>query len=70
MHRNGQMPVSYTHLDVYKRQVFTRANEHGKAVAMFTRAVELFPQHATFRFNLATSLTFAGRLEEGRVLRK
>ena len=44
--------------------VFTRANEHSKAVAMFTRAVELFPQHATFRFNLATSLTFAGRLEE------
>jgi len=44
--------------------VFTRANEHGKAVAMFARAVELFPQHATFRFNLATSLTFAGRLEE------
>lgn len=44
--------------------VFTRANEHGKAVAMFSRAVELFPQHATFRFNLATSLTFAGRLEE------
>jgi tetratricopeptide (TPR) repeat protein len=42
--------------------VFTRCNAHQKAVAMFARAVELFPQHASFRFNLATSLTFAGDL--------
>lgn len=44
--------------------VYTRGNEHTKAVAMFERAVALFPQQAAFRFNLATSLTFAGRLED------
>lgn len=43
--------------------VYTQANAHAKAIAVFRRAVELMPARATFRFNLATSLTFAGEME-------
>lgn len=44
--------------------VFTRGNEHEKAAEMFGKAVALFPEHASYRFNWATSLTFAGHLAE------
>jgi len=40
--------------------IYTQANEHAKAVQIFRRAVALQPALASFRFNLATSLTFAG----------
>ena len=44
--------------------VYTQGNEHAKAVAMFRRATELAPGHAAFHFNLGTSLTFVGQLDE------
>lgn len=44
--------------------VLTQANEHGRAAELFRRAVELAPDVATFRFNLATSLMFAGALDD------
>lgn len=51
-------PLTFDTLGV----VYTQANEHGKAADMFGRAVQLAPNHATFHFNLATSLTFRGEL--------
>lgn len=44
--------------------VYTQANEHAKAAALFRRATEQVPGHAAFHFNLATSLTFLGGLDE------
>lgn len=43
--------------------VYTQANEHGKAAGLFRQAVALRPDVASFRFNLATALTFTGDLE-------
>jgi tetratricopeptide (TPR) repeat protein len=43
--------------------VYTQANEHAKAAAVFRRAAERMPERASFRFNLATSLMFAGELD-------
>lgn len=40
--------------------IYTQANAHQKAAGMFRRAVGLRPDVASFRFNLATSLTFSG----------
>lgn len=40
--------------------VYTQAHEHLKALPMFRRAVEIAPQHANYRFNLATVLMFVG----------
>lgn len=42
--------------------VYTQANEHAKAATAFRKAVASAPDSADFRFNLATSLTFAGDL--------
>ena len=44
--------------------VYSQSNAHAKAARAFGRAVELEPARAGYRFNLATSLTFAGRLDE------
>lgn len=44
--------------------VYTQANEHGKAIEVFSRAAALMPNRASYRFNLATSLTFSGRIDE------
>jgi tetratricopeptide (TPR) repeat protein len=44
--------------------VYTQANEHGKAIEVFQRAAALMPDRASYRFNLATSLTFSGRIDE------
>jgi len=40
--------------------IFTQANEHGKAAKTFRKAVELLPDRAGYRFNLATSLLYHG----------
>lgn len=44
--------------------VYTQANAHAKAVAVFRKAADLEPNRASYRFNLATSLTFNGDTEE------
>lgn len=43
--------------------IYTQANEHAKAVTLFQRAVDREPARASYRFNLATALTFQGELE-------
>lgn len=43
--------------------VYTRANAHERAAAVFRIAVEKLPAQASLRFNLATALTFVGDLE-------
>jgi tetratricopeptide (TPR) repeat protein len=43
--------------------VYSRAHLHAKAARAFRRAVELAPEHANYRFNLATSLMFDGQLD-------
>lgn len=43
--------------------VYTQANAHAKAADAFRRAVELAPEIASFRFNLGTSLVFAGDID-------
>lgn len=40
--------------------VYSRANEHARAVALFRRATALAPRKASFQFNLAASLKFLG----------
>jgi len=44
--------------------VYTRANEHAKALVAYERAVALAPKQASFRYNLATCLLFFGRIED------
>lgn len=44
--------------------VFTQNNAHAEALQAFTGAAAAMPAVASYRFNLATSLTFNGRLEE------
>lgn len=44
--------------------VYTQANEHAKAIALFEHAARKLPGHATYRFNLATSHTFLGHLDQ------
>lgn len=43
--------------------VFTQANAHSHAVEVFGRAAALKPDMASYRFNLATSLTFTGDID-------
>lgn len=43
--------------------VLTRCNEHTLAARAFEQAVERMPQRAGYRYNLATSLMFAGEIE-------
>ena len=43
--------------------VYGRANAHESAMAVFKRAAWLMPETASYRFHLATSLTFAGDIE-------
>lgn len=44
--------------------VFTQNNAHVEALQAFSGAASVMPEVASYRFNLATSLTFNGRLEE------
>ena len=44
--------------------VYTQANEHAKALELFRNAAMLHPDNPGFRFNLATSLTFMGEVED------
>src|SRR5690606_1008826 len=44
--------------------VFTQNNAHEEACLAFAGAVAAMPDVASYRFNLATSLAFTGRLEE------
>ena len=43
--------------------IYTQANEHTRAAMLFQRAVEREPKRASYRFNLATALTFLGNLD-------
>lgn len=43
--------------------VFSRTNAHQQAAAVFRRAIEVMPERASYRFNLAASLMFCGDLE-------
>lgn len=43
--------------------VYSRGHAHDCALSAFRRAVELEPQHADYRFNLATSFMFYGDIE-------
>ncbi|AXK71947.1 sulfotransferase family protein [Lysobacter sp. TY2-98] len=43
--------------------VLTQANDHARASQLFCRAVEAAPDVATFHFNHATALMFAGELD-------
>ena len=43
--------------------VYTQANEHAKAIALFEHAARKLPGHAAYRFNLGTSHTFLGDLD-------
>ncbi|QDQ74720.1 sulfotransferase [Pseudoluteimonas lycopersici] len=47
--------------------VFSRLNEHIKAVEVFQRLVDSNPQSAGYRFNLATSLIFTGSIAAAEV---
>lgn len=42
--------------------VYSRANAHSRAAKVFRRAIELMPTRASYRFNLAASLTFCGEI--------
>ncbi|GAB3751748.1 hypothetical protein GCM10028795_20120 [Lysobacter olei] len=44
--------------------VFTQNNAHAEALQAFAGAAAAMPTVASYRFNLATSLTFNGRLDE------
>lgn len=44
--------------------VFTQNNAHAEALEAFSGAVAAMPSVASYRFNLATTLTFNGRLDE------
>lgn len=44
--------------------VFTQNNAHAEALEAFAAAVAAMPSVASYQFNLATSLTFNGRLDE------
>ncbi|KAF1715072.1 sulfotransferase [Pseudoxanthomonas sangjuensis] len=44
--------------------IYTRCNEHVRAVSAFRRAVELVPEQANLHFNLATSLMANGEIGE------
>lgn len=44
--------------------IYTQANAHGKAIDLFRRVTKIVPVRAGYRFNLATSLTFAGAFDE------
>ena len=44
--------------------IYTQANAHRKAADLFRRVATIMPGRAGYRFNLATSLTFAGDFDE------
>ena len=58
-----QDPLTFNTLAV----VYSQANAHAKAVAMFRKAADLSPSEPSFRFNLATSLTATGDLDAAAV---
>ncbi|WP_226017975.1 sulfotransferase [Novosphingobium sp. FKTRR1] len=47
--------------------VFARLGDHGAALPLFARAVDLAPDDTDYRFNFATSLGFFGRTHEAAV---
>ncbi|KRG44663.1 sulfotransferase [Stenotrophomonas panacihumi] len=46
--------------------VYTRANEHAKALVCYQQAVALAPKVASLRYNLGTCLLYFGRSDEAR----
>ena len=53
--------VSYTHLDVYKRQVYSDADRDALAVRLADAAVHIGPAHATRSYLNAEALLAAAR---------
>jgi Flp pilus assembly protein TadD len=43
--------------------IFTRANAHERATALYDRAVSLAPTHPSYRYNFAKSLVFVGDMD-------
>ena len=43
--------------------VYTQGNQHAKALDLFRQATGMAPGRASYRFNLATSLTFSGDID-------
>ena len=43
--------------------IFTRANAHERATALYDRAVALAPTHPNYRYNFAKSLVFVGDMD-------
>jgi len=43
--------------------IFTRANDHNRATALYDRAVSLAPTNANYRYNFAKSLVFVGDMD-------
>lgn len=60
MDQQPQDPITLDTLGV----VLTQGNEHSRAAEAFKRAAAAMPANASSRFNLATTLTFAGKLDE------
>lgn len=47
--------------------VYSQTGDYGSAVAAFRKVVSLAPNHAPYRYNLATALVAAGLLDEAEV---
>ncbi len=62
-HALTQLPLSAHTLDTLG-VVFTRANAHERATALYDRAVTLMPSHPNYHHNFAKSLVFMNRMDE------
>jgi len=62
-HALAQSPLDAQTLDTLG-VVFTRANAHERATALYDRAVALMPSHPNYHHNFAKSLVFMNRMDE------
>lgn len=62
-HALAQAPLDAQMLDTLG-VVFTRANAHERATALYERAVALMPSHPNYHHNYAKSLVFMNRMDE------
>ncbi len=62
-HALTQQPLDAQTLDTLG-VVFTRANAHERATALYDRAVALMPNHPNYHHNFAKSLVFMNRFDE------
>ena len=58
--RIGSSPVSYTHLDVYKRQVYMIQKEYGKALEPLLKAEKINPRDFVVLSNIAQAYKLQG----------